>query len=41
MRIFKEITMNKEKRKVNLRKILIKKRHSRRRKVISLCELNR
>ena len=41
MQIFKKKKINKERRKINLRKILIKKRHSRRRKVISLCELNR
>ena len=41
MRTFKKVTIKKEKRKINLRKILIKKRHSRRRKIISLYESNR
>ena len=41
MRLFKEITINKKKRKINLRRKLIKERYWRRRKVINLCELNR
>ena len=41
MRAIKKTTIVKKRRKVNLRKILTKKRHSRRRKMINLCELNR
>ena len=41
MRLFKKITINKKKRKVNLRKTLIKKRHLKRRTMKNLCELNR
>ena len=41
MRAFKKITINKKKRKINLRKILIKERHLRHRKMINLRELNR
>ena len=40
MRLFKKITINKEKRKINLRKILIRKYRSRRRKIINLYESN-
>ena len=40
MRLFREVIINKKKRKINLRKILIKKCRSRRRKVINLYESN-
>ena len=40
MRLFKKITINKKKRKINLRRILIKERHSRRRIIKNLYELN-
>ena len=40
MRLFKKITINKEKRKINLRRILTKERHSRRRIMKNLCELS-
>ena len=41
MRAFKKITINKIKRKINLRKILIRGRYSRHRKIIKLRESNR
>ena len=41
MRLFKKITINKEKRKINLRRILIRECRPRRRKVINLYERNR
>ena len=41
LRLFKKITINKKRRKINLRRILIKEYRSRRRKMMNLCELNR
>ena len=41
MRLFEGITINKEKRKINLRKTSTKERHSRRRIMKNLCESNR
>ena len=41
MRVFEKITINKKKQKINLRRILIRERHLRRCKIISICESNR
>ena len=41
MRLFKGITINKKKRKINLRRTSAKKRRSRRRTIINLYESNR
>ena len=41
MRLFTKVTINKERRKINLRRILIRECRSRRRKMINLCESNR